>query len=380
MKAAIQYCNFFDYNGIEIKIGGIETYLRNLAGVCQQIGMQPTIYQFANRPFNKCIDGIPVKGIPVMHLPPRKRTLSLFKAVSKEIDTESDIIIFGSDIQSVKSKCKHAISIQHGIIWDLPNRFMTGHAILFNGLIGRFYKTMLRMKFINSFTRCPFRVCVDYNFLNWFNTYQVSASPGKNWVIPNFCVVANEEQLKVRTETCCTIKIIFARRFCEYRGTRLIAEAAKAILSLHHNIEFTFAGEGPDEGWLRNFFADYHNVQFIKYSSKEALHIHLEHHIAVIASLASEGTSLAVAEAMGAGCAVIATAVGGITNMIIDGYNGLLVAPAVVEITTALERIIQHPELMQRLGKKAYEVASQSFSVDNWRIRWQEVLETVIRS
>ena len=107
------------------------------------------------------------------------------------------------------------------------------------------------------------------------------------------------------------------------------------------------------------------------------MHVHLAHDIVVVPSLGSEGTSLSVAEGMGAGCAVVATNVGGITNMIIDGYNGLLVMPTAAALTTALERVIADPELRQALGSKAYETAVRSFSLEVWEAKWRQVLEEV---
>lgn len=377
IKSAILYSNFLTHDGTERMIGGIETYLLNLAGVCREMGIEPTIYQWSNLPFEKNVDGIAVKGMPVFHLPYKERPDALFRAVLDEIDRGEDIIIFGADRQSVPTKYKRAVSIQHGIAWDLPARFLTSHTLCHTGLIGNLYKAWIRRRYIECFERCLNRVCVDYNFLNWYRTYLVSDPPGRNWVIPNFTNTASMEQIKARDSSDQATRTLFARRFCEYRGTRIMAEAAKSILANHSNVEFTFAGEGPDEKWLKEYFAEESRVKFIKYYPNETLDVHLRHQIAVIPSLASEGTSLSVAEAMGAGCAVIATAIGGITNMIIDGYNGLLVSPNALELTSALERLVASPRLQSELGSRAYDIASQSFSLSKWQARWRQVIETI---
>lgn len=377
MKAAILYSTFFDHDGKEQMIGGIETYLLNLAGVCQEMVIEPTIYQWSNKPFHRNVDGIVAKGMPVLHLPYKKRPHALFGSVLEEIDADEDIVIFGSDAQSVRSNCKRAVSIQHGISWDLPARFLTSHGLCQRGLIGRLYKAWIQRRFIGYYERCPNRVCVDHNFLNWYRTHLVAEPRGRNWVIPNCAEIASMEQIKARNRSEKTIRILFARRFCEYRGTRIMSEAAKSILARYSNVEFTFAGEGPDEKWMKEYFADEARVKFLKYFPDEALDIHLRHHVAVVPSLASEGTSLAVVEAMGAGCAVVATAIGGITSMIIDGYNGLLVSPNVSELTSALERVIESPEFMRQLGENAYDVASKEFSLRQWQTRWRQVIETI---
>lgn len=378
MKAAILYSTFFDPHGTERKVGGIETYLLTLAGVFLEMGIKPTIYQWSKQPFSKQTEGISVKGIPLMHYHYKRRSSLLLRSVLKEIDAADDIMIFGSDQQAVRSGCKRAVSIQHGIAWDLPNRFLTSHAFLQSGLFGNLYKRWLQKRFRGFYERCPNRVCVDYNFLNWYRTQLATEPEGRNWVIPNFASIASGAQIKSRARNDKTIRILFARRFCEFRGTRIMAQAARSILEKYSNIEFTFAGEGPDEQWLKEYFVDDSRVAFLRYLPDESLEINLKHDIAVVPSLASEGTSLSVAEAMGAGCAVVGTAIGGITNMIIDGYNGLLISPTVLELTSALVRLIESPELRKDLGANAFQVAEQGFSLSIWQARWRAVIESMV--
>ena len=378
MKVAILYSNFFDHYANQQMVGGIETYLLNLARVFQAMGIEPTIYQWSQKPFLEETEGIMVKGISIMHLPYKKRPSALFQSVVAEIDPDQDVIVFGSDQQSVQSNFKRVISIQHGISWDLPTRFLTNHAVCHAGLAGFVYKAWIRRGVIAHYERCANRVCVDYNFLNWYKTYSAVGPSGRNWVIPNFTAIASAEQISARASKGQTFKVLFARRFCEFRGTRIMAEAARSILTSHSNVEFTFAGEGPDEAWLKDRFVGESRVKFIKYFRDEALEIHLQHHIAIIPSLGSEGTSLSVAEAMGASCAVVATAIGGITNMIVDGYNGLLILPNVSELTSALERLIEKPSLIRHLGANAHDVASRSFALDIWQARWRQVIQEIV--
>lgn len=76
----------------------------------------------------------------------------------------------------------------------------------------------------------------------------------------------------------------------------------------------------------------------------------------------SEGFPLAVLEAMMAGRAVVASRVGGIPEMIIDGETGLLVPPADPgALASALGWLIASPSLRKRLGEAARERALQEF-------------------
>lgn len=377
MKAAIIYSSFFDEHGMERKIGGIETYLINLAKILMSQNIKVSIYQWAAINFTKEVDGVIVEGVPVLQVPYNQRHKVIFLSVLKEIDPDEDIVIFGSDSQSVKSSCRRAISIQHGISWDLPVRFMTNHSFFRNPYAGRFYKFLIRRHFIERYERCVNRVCVDYNFINWYRTYLVDGEKGNNWVIPNFAPLATPSQISEKNFDSESVRIIFSRRFCEFRGTGIMSEAVRYLLGKYSNIEFTFAGDGPDSEWLKDFFVDEPRVKFIKYLPGEGLDVHLGYHIAVVPSLASEGTSLSVAEAMGAGCAIVATNVGGMTNMIIDGYNGLIVSPSTSDIVDSIGKIIKNPKLMRKLSENAYLVARESFSFEKWRERWLELIDVI---
>lgn len=156
-----------------------------------------------------------------------------------------------------------------------------------------------------------------------------------------------------------------------------MAQAAKSLLKKYPHISFTFAGEGPDESWLKSQFAKGSRVSFTKYLPDEITDIHLKHHIAVVPSLASEGTSLSVAEAMACGCAVVATAIGGITNMIIDGYNGRLCMPTVEDLEKSIEEVISDRDLRKRISENAYETARNAFSKEKWEASWSRVIETI---
>lgn len=378
MKAAILYNKFFDHDGKEQLIGGVETYLLNLARLCQEMGMETTIYQWSNHPFEKNVDGLKVKGIPVFHLPYKKIRQVFLKTVSAEIDRDKDILIFGADHVSVPTDNPRHISIQHGVSWDLPVKYTTSRKIVK-------YKWAAKLKKIRSinhykrcFENCTNTVCVDYNFMNWYRTTVTEEPEGHRiWVIPNFSQIAPADQVKHRDYESKPIHILFARRFVQMRGTRLIAESALYLLDKYRDIRFTFAGEGQDENWLRGQFSTEKRVQFTKYMPDEVLDIHLKHDIAVVPSVASEGTSLSVAEAMATGCPVVATATGGITNMIINRYNGILVMPNVLSLREGIESLIENPELCRRIGLRAYETARAAFSLAQWKKSWQNVLTEI---
>ena len=72
-----------------------------------------------------------------------------------------------------------------------------------------------------------------------------------------------------------------------------------------------------------------------------------------------EGFSIALIQAMNAGCAIVATKVSGSVDAIEDGVDGLLVAPKDASAAAAaFIRLIDDPALRQRLGQSAHKKSS----------------------
>lgn len=74
--------------------------------------------------------------------------------------------------------------------------------------------------------------------------------------------------------------------------------------------------------------------------------------------------SLSVIEGMAAGCAVVATSVGGMPEMIRDGVDGVLVPPGEpVALARALEALVTDPSLLARMRQAARRRYEEAFTV-----------------
>jgi glycosyltransferase involved in cell wall biosynthesis len=374
MKVAFLYYNLYDPNGEHLLIGGIETYLQRLMALADSMGFEPVMFQTAQIPFERRLGPAVVVGVPARKQSTPRQRRALYSAALRRL-ARTDIVVFGADHCSVRSDWKRAVSIQHGVSWDLPSSFATKKAWCLTGFGAQVKKLQLNLRGLRFFDNCQNRVCVDYNFLNWYRATRGENPRGTVWVIPNCCQLAPRDRIG-RGDTPST-RVLFARRFTTYRGTRIMAEAIDRVLSRRLDVIFTFAGEGPDRGYLLDRFDNCPNVRFTKYRPDECMEVHLQHDIAVVPSVASEGTSLSVAEAMGAGCAVVASAVGGITNMILDGFNGVLAMPAAGEFAAAILRLAGDARLRREMGENAYRTAAGCFDAGIWNAKWKGVLEHV---
>lgn len=382
---------FWKPDGSARTIGGIQTYIINLSRVLSSLGYQPIVVQRSDSvSFEVKDDGIKVIGVVAQkNLSASKLASLLWGRVEHLADFTSDLVIYCTDLVSTPTKYKRTILIQHGISWDIPLDLLPNRSPLrwlsskFE-ILGRFRKIFHGLRYSQNYKNSEYQVCVDYNYNNWLRT-QIHKSPtGKSWVIPN-CVFSdqvNSEYKKsdINLSNPGSIHVLFARRFESYRGSRLMADAAKLVLANTTNISITFAGEGQDLTYLQNEFINEPRVTITNYEADMSLAFHSKFDIAIIPSLASEGTSLSLLEAMAAGCACIATPVGGITNILIDRFNGLFINASSEELANKIIELSTDRQLRDRLKENARRVIAEGpFNFDEWTRRWKNVIEHVAR-
>jgi glycosyltransferase involved in cell wall biosynthesis len=87
-----------------------------------------------------------------------------------------------------------------------------------------------------------------------------------------------------------------------------------------------------------------------------------------VLSSRSEGLPLSILEAMSAGLPVVASRVGGVPEVVLDGETGLLVPPGdPSSLAAAIERLLVDPDLRARLGTAGRARIEESFDLDRCR-------------
>ncbi len=129
--------------------------------------------------------------------------------------------------------------------------------------------------------------------------------------------------------------VLFAGRLSEEKGIRDLVEATRGL-------QLVVAGDGP----LRWLVPD--ALGFVPHQELERLY---DRAAIVVLPSYREGLPVCVIEAMAHGRPVVATAVGGIPELVEDGRTGLLVAPGdAAGLRVALERLLSDAELRDRMG------------------------------
>ena len=361
-KIYLIYYNFLNEDRKTVSIGGIQTYLQNLCQIIFSIGYEPVVIQLAKENFEIEYCGHSVIGICT---PREKFPYEAIARVPKE-----SVVIFGTHELIVPFEGP-TIGIQHGITWDTPIHRELSKTL---NKLYIFQRARMGYRLLRQLRHVDTLVCVDSNFINWYRT-QVAYPEVSMVSIPNFSKIASlTEKPKDR------VNIMFARRLFWYRGTRIFTEVSKKLLCEYgEKVHITIAGSGDDEEYMREQLGVYSNVSFIKYSANESLQIHGDKHIAVVPTIGSEGTSLSLLEAMSAGCAVVCSDVGGMTNIVLDGYNGLMVSAGDVdELYRAIMKLIDDPNMRESIASHGYDTVKNAFSLAKWQERWREVLKKVL--
>jgi glycosyltransferase involved in cell wall biosynthesis len=92
-----------------------------------------------------------------------------------------------------------------------------------------------------------------------------------------------------------------------------------------------------------------------------------------------EGLPMSVLEAMAAGLAVVATPVGGIPEVVRDGYNGFLVKPGDVgALAGKLAILASDQHLQETMGQRSREIAEQELDVKPYVKRLVALYESLV--
>ncbi len=354
------------FHNNKLCIGGIQTYLYNLAYILASEN-EVRLCQIGENYAIRNIEGVDVVDVP------SKKVCDIVNSQHLDIK-KSDIVIWGTDSYSKKGDFI-SISIQHGVGFDYTNTESVLKKYIMHSPLGHVFKLVQRLKSLYFSTQSNYIVCVDYNYLNWYRTYTRRNTSSKLVTIPNFTEVPNIYTNKVVDEN--RIKIVFARRFIEKRGVYVFCNAIEKLLSNYDTFEVTFAGDGPLKSYIESRFCNNDRVCITSYEAKDSIEFHSNFDIAVVPTIAGEGTSLSLLEAMAAKCAVVASNVGGMTNIILDGYNGLLIEPDEQSIYDAIESLINDKEMLDYLSENSYKSVDGAFSKARWTSKWKKLIGKV---
>lgn len=177
--------------------------------------------------------------------------------------------------------------------------------------------------------------------------------------------------------------ILFMGRLEKIKGLDVLLNAMKIIVEKSYNLKLAIVGHGSLKNYLVNltkmlkienniiFINSVHNIKSIMEISK----------LLVLPSK-YEGLPMIVLEAMSNNIPVISTKVGGITELIKDKYNGILVEPNNPEdLANAILTLLYDERLYNFIKKNAFETVKKYYNINTHTERilslYKEMLELI---
>jgi teichuronic acid biosynthesis glycosyltransferase TuaC len=152
-------------------------------------------------------------------------------------------------------------------------------------------------------------------------------------------------------------RLIFAGGLFENKGIFSLLEAAGLLLPLRPELHLTFLGDGPLKGHIEKWAAEQRLEKRITLAGNvpyETMPRHLKEAFALLLPSLQEGTPSVLLEALSCGIPVLASGVGGITDIVRHEHNGLIIRPGSAEdITRAVIRLLDEGPLYERLKQNA---------------------------
>ena len=361
-------CNtFFNYKGSNYYSGGAERYLIDLYEIFKKRGINLDIYQNSEVPFFRKYNGINVIGMALHDLPLEfddRYNDRQSKHYIHLTHGKSQLHIYSAFFECFPNCASPSIGISHGIGWDgESNRNLDAMT---------FWQS--KESIIESAKKCDTLVSVDTNTANWFQTIDFNIGNKKFSVIPNYVDVKEFAPRKDYLETRDKIVIVYPRRLYKPRGVYIALEAAEKLVKNHKNVEFHFVGKGfKKETDDIDVLCKKYPKRVFRYSKSpfEMHDVYKDADISLIPTIYSEGTSLSCLEAMASGNLVVSTRIGGLSDLIINGYNGYLIEPNADALYETLENAVTHYEDQMILKKRGVEVA-KAFNKTIWISKWEK--------
>jgi glycosyltransferase involved in cell wall biosynthesis len=167
------------------------------------------------------------------------------------------------------------------------------------------------------------------------------------------------------------LKVLYLGSLGKAKGSFDLVEAAKETVSRNLPIIFDLVGEelGKGEGEQLQKLIDQARLGKVVtlhpgVMGPKKIDFYREADIFIYPSY-SEGMPYAVIEAMACGLPIIATRVGGLPDLVSDGFNGLLVDTGRVDqLVSALQYLSFNPELRFAMQLNGYQNASDKYDIE----------------
>ena len=161
--------------------------------------------------------------------------------------------------------------------------------------------------------------------------------------------------------------ILFLGRVGERKGMTDLLQIMPKLIADNPKVKLYVGGDGEIRRYekLCNELNIGESVQFLGWLSKEEKAKYLKLCSIFVLPSYNEGMPVSLLEAMSYGCAVVASNVGGIPQVMNHQVNGIMIEPGdQVALKQSLQELLQNPELKTQMSEEAVRTISEEFSIE----------------
>lgn len=382
--------------------GGAERHLWHLARLAASHGVLVTVYQASEDPFDSEHDGIRVIGIPVS-----AHTIWSKAAGRAVADGATHLYFQYVDRLPLRPLSLPTSATSHGIFWDHP--YDASMAAWYpHGRIDRMvlppWRILQRHLVMTNIARCTAVLSTDSSF---YHVVQSQAPQLRNrvHVVFNFSDLDNvASPAASNSDRAATVLaplyqarsderlvVLLPRNLSLVRGGGWLPQIVEGVTeATGGRCQFALCGEAvPTQGRASRYDAALASalavlppqvracLSLLGGVPHELMNLAYElSDMVLIPTYSHESTSLAAIEAMARSRPVVATNVGGLSDVVVDGWTGLLVPPRVNAIVAAIVHLADDAVLRERLGHQGAIEARNLFTLQRWQERILPFMES----
>ena len=183
-----------------------------------------------------------------------------------------------------------------------------------------------------------------------------------------------------------TVSLLYAGRITHEKGVHTAVEAVAQLVHDHHitDLKLTIVGDGDADyvSRLHQLVEDKNLASFVDFlpaQPKETLPaLYHRSDILLFTSIWAEPFGRVIVEAMASGVVVVGTSVGGAAEILADGENALTFTPDdPASLANQLKRLIESPDLRERLAKSARQTAVDKFDLQRMTTEIETYLQSI---
>jgi len=164
-----------------------------------------------------------------------------------------------------------------------------------------------------------------------------------------------------------THRLLYVGRLAAAKGLPILLQSLAELKHTLPTVQLTVVGDGADRNLLTEQVAALgltEQVDFVGYQSPESVREYLQQSDVFVMSSFAEGVPVVLMEAMMAGLPVVATQIAGVSELVVEGVNGLLVPPSdVVALGDRIQTLLKDKSLRTRLGQQGQQKVRMEFNI-----------------